>query len=372
LAIERHLYPGNNTPYGFFSYYQYILGQREASKIVCIKGGPGVGKSTFMKKIAEEFLEKGEDIDFMHCSSDPDSLDGIVLKNKKIAFIDATSPHVVDPISPGAVDSIVHLGEFWNEAGIRANKIGVIESNEKIKRWFSLGYNYLAAAKNIYDNLSIVYDTAIENAEIYKLTAKIVGDELSHKEICLKPGDVKKYFASAITPKGCQNHIRNLIEGYKKIYLLNGPIGVSSEALLNVFSEGAVYRGYNIEQYYCSMKPDRKLEHLLVPELSVAFVSTNSYHDVEPWQLVNGKDGEERYPELALIDWSDIIEWNKLEGFKDFIEHSLSAMDQLLEDAIGCIKNAKKEHDVLETYYIPNMDFKKIEDLRKEIIAKIQ
>jgi len=95
VAVERHIYPGNNTTEGFYSYYNYILGQREANRIICIKGGPGVGKSTFMKKIGETYLEKGEDVDFMHCSSDNNSLDGVVLKNRRIALIDATSPHVV-------------------------------------------------------------------------------------------------------------------------------------------------------------------------------------------------------------------------------------------------------------------------------------
>ena len=44
----RHMFPGGNTSQGFFSYYDYILGQEEANRIICIKGGPGVGKSTFM------------------------------------------------------------------------------------------------------------------------------------------------------------------------------------------------------------------------------------------------------------------------------------------------------------------------------------
>lgn len=83
MAIERHIYPGGNTPKGFFSYYSYILGQREANKIVCIKGGPGVGKSSFIRKIGNDFLAEGENVDFMHCSSDADSLDGIVLKDRK-------------------------------------------------------------------------------------------------------------------------------------------------------------------------------------------------------------------------------------------------------------------------------------------------
>lgn len=94
---RRDYYLGNNTPEGFFSYYKYILGQKEAEKIICIKGGPGTGKSTFMRKIGEVLLGQGEDVDFLHCSADSDSLDGIVLKTLKVAMVDGTSPHVIDP-----------------------------------------------------------------------------------------------------------------------------------------------------------------------------------------------------------------------------------------------------------------------------------
>ena len=89
----RHMFPGGNTSQGFFSYYDYILGQEEASRIICIKGGPGVGKSTFMKQIGAEMVDKGYDVEFMHCSSDNNSLDGIVIPAIKVALLDGTAPH---------------------------------------------------------------------------------------------------------------------------------------------------------------------------------------------------------------------------------------------------------------------------------------
>ena len=46
---SRDLFPGGNTSLGFFSYYNNIISQEEANRIFVIKGGPGVGKSTFMK-----------------------------------------------------------------------------------------------------------------------------------------------------------------------------------------------------------------------------------------------------------------------------------------------------------------------------------
>ena len=109
---QRNIYPGGNTPRGFYSYYNYILPQRKAEKIYCIKGGPGSGKSTLMKKTGEYFLEKGEDVDYLWCSSDPDSLDGILLPDRGVAVIDGTAPHVTDPVNPGAVDKIINLGMF--------------------------------------------------------------------------------------------------------------------------------------------------------------------------------------------------------------------------------------------------------------------
>lgn len=359
----RHIYPGGNTTKGFFSYYQYILGQQEANRILCLKGGPGVGKSTFMRKIADHFIDKGEDVDFMWCSSDPSSLDGIVLKDRRIALIDATSPHVVDPVNPGAVDSIIHLGEFWNGEALKKCKSHVLESNRKIKSWFGYAYNYLQAAGAVYDALASVYENALENGELYKITAEIIGKEMEHKEIALKPGKMKRFFASAITPAGIRNHIDSIIEGYDKLYMITGPVGLSNERLLAITAESALYRGMDVEAYYCPMKPDKKIDHLLIPQLNIAFVSLNQYHDLEPW---------ERNEEIQLIDMNDILNWNRIEEFQAIISDCEIRLDQLMKEAVKCIVCAKKEHDRLESYYIPNMDFEKIDELRDEIIGKIE
>lgn len=91
---ERHMFPGGNTSKGFYSFYRYILGQEEANRIICIKGGPGTGKSSLMKKVGAHFLDKGYLIEYHHCSSDNNSLDGVVIKELKVAILDGTSPHV--------------------------------------------------------------------------------------------------------------------------------------------------------------------------------------------------------------------------------------------------------------------------------------
>ncbi|MGE5629666.1 MAG: hypothetical protein ACM3TR_01065 [Caulobacteraceae bacterium] len=90
----KKVFPGGNTCKGFYSFYDYII-PRDVARIFVIKGGPGVGKSSFMKAIGEEFQNEGYDLEFHFCSSDNNSLDGLVIKDLKVALLDGTAPQRV-------------------------------------------------------------------------------------------------------------------------------------------------------------------------------------------------------------------------------------------------------------------------------------
>lgn len=369
MSVERHYFPGNNTPLGFFSYYKYILGQREANRIICIKGGPGTGKSTFMKKIGEYFLDKGEDIDFLHCSADENSLDGVVLKNRKIAFIDGTSPHITDPVTPGAVDRIVNLGEYWNEEAIAVNKSEIIDLNEETARWYRIAYNYLSAAKSVSRSMEEVYAEALEASEIYRVAADIVGKEYGEYNISLRPGKVKKFFASGITATGNINYITSLLGNMEKVYMINVPVGYSNTSLMEVISEGAVYRGFDIETYYCPMSPEEKIEHIIIPELKIAFITVNRYHDVEPWEIVS-IDGSPQ--EISFIDMSDYMDGMILQNNEELIDTLNDEYDILLNKTVRYLAKAKETHGMVESMYIPNMNFTQIGALAENLIEEAE
>ncbi len=359
----REFFPGGNTSKGFYSYYHYILEQREADSIICIKGGPGTGKSTFMKSIAEHFLNKGEDVDFFRCSSDPDSLDGILLKKRHIAFLDGTSPHIVDPANPGAVDRILYLGDYWNGAALKKYKSYIMKSNDTIKQWFNCAYANLKCASVIISELGKLYDKATVPGEPYKMAAGIINRELSHKPVTIAEGKCKKYFASAITPKGYMNLVGSLIKSYKKLYLFSVPVGFDTKEFMRILSENIVHRGYCAEQFYCPMDPADKIEHILVPELEIGFLTSNDYHESD----CCGCDAE-----IINIDMREFIDWNYLEKYTDVITFYKKESKRMLDTAIDYLNNAKREHDVLEGYYVPNMNFQKIGNLIDEWIAKIE
>ena len=368
MSVERHYFPGNNTPLGFFSYYKHILGKREANKIVCIKGGPGTGKSTFMNRIAEYFASMDEDIDYLHCSADENSLDGIVLKDRRIAVIDGTSPHITDPVTPGAVDKIVNLGEFWDEEAIAVNKSEIIDLNEETSRWYRIAYNYLSAAKSVYRSLEEIYNDDSEDSEIYKVVADIVGSEYGDLDISLKPGKRKKFFASAITGDGVVNYITSLLGDMKRVYMIDSPVGYSNSSFMEIVTEGAIYRGLDVEVYYCPMCPEEKIEHIVIPELKTAFVTMNRYHDIQPWEI---PAPDESGQEIILIDMEDYMNILNIGKNSELIQSLNEEYDILLNKSVKHLSLARDAHLMVEKMYIPNMNFTQLSDMRDKLQTEL-
>ena len=70
-------FAGGNTAQGFYSLFDSSL--EGLNRIFILKGGPGTGKSSLMKDVGRVWSKKGYDIEFLHCSSDPDSVDGVII-----------------------------------------------------------------------------------------------------------------------------------------------------------------------------------------------------------------------------------------------------------------------------------------------------
>lgn len=352
----KHLFPGGNTSLGFFSYYSNIITQEEAERLIIIKGGPGVGKSTFMKRVGEESLKKGYDVEFLHCSSDNNSLDGIKIPELKIAFIDGTAPHIVDPKSPGAVDEILNFGEFWNENGIRTHKKDIIKLNKEIGYIFNRAYKYLRAAYAIYEDSGVINDMALNQGEINLFTANLINEIFNNKAIVNEVGKQRCLFASAITPKGFCNYLDSILTN-DKIYEIKGGMGTGEEKILEKIKCAAIERGYDVEAYYCALNP-HKLEHLVIPALNTAFTTTNWYHS-------------SNVPKINSIDMQQFFNQSILSMYKEDLYQNLTEFDNMLSIAFLTVSRAKELHDQLETYYIPSIDFSAVDKCFEKTMTRI-
>ncbi len=84
---------GANTPEGFYSLFDELIDFENAKDVFILKGGPGTGKSGFMKRCGQDFEKENYSVEYCYCSSDPMSLDAVIIKEKGIAFVDGTAPH---------------------------------------------------------------------------------------------------------------------------------------------------------------------------------------------------------------------------------------------------------------------------------------
>lgn len=353
--MNRHYFLGGNTPPGFHSYFNYLLGQREANKIYVIKGGPGTGKSTLMKKAAQWAQEHGYDTDHLHCSSDPDSLDGMVIPELGIGMVDGTSPHIVDPKNPGCVDTIIHLGDFWDEASIRMHKEEILRYNTEIQGYYARAYRYLRTAGDFYAAIAEINRECLDEKYIREYAEELTQGLKPYRS---ETGQVRKLFLTAISPYGIVGFPKTFT--YADIKILNGGICGGGSRVLNRAAMIFIENGYDIECFYDPMMPSDSIAHLTVPALDL-FITTNDF-------LIQYPEAEKH----KIIDLDGMLYAKALGKRRAELDEYKDLIATMLDRAVAVMKHAKSTHDLLENCYVPYMDFEKISDVHKLVTEDIK
>ena len=125
--MTTSFFVGANSGAGFQNLFSEIVDLEDTYDFMVLKGGAGVGKNTFMREIGRAMEAAGTEVEYLWCSGDPDSLDGVVLRQLRCAVADGTAPHVIEPRYPAAVDRYVDLGRFYDLTAAKADAAAVKE-----------------------------------------------------------------------------------------------------------------------------------------------------------------------------------------------------------------------------------------------------
>ncbi len=352
-----HYMPGANTPQGFYSLYDHIA-RVDANKIFVLKGGPGVGKSTFMKAIARDLLDLGYDVEFHHCSADNNSIDAIYIPAGDVALLDGTSPHVVDPKNPGAVDEIIHLGDYWDEAGTRApeNRAAILRVNRACSFRFKRANDALRAAKAYLEEWSAYYAENLDSTAVAAAGEDLI--EAVVPQRLPKKGTARRHFASAITYDGAKSWLGSIFDGCGRRYVIQGPPGTGKAGILGRLAETALARGYALDIFHCPMFPDR-VDHLRIRDRNIGVITSFWPHEYEP------KAGD------VVIDTTTFVDQAKVSAYAADIAGAEEGYQAAIAREIYQLGQAKQNHDELERYYIPHMDFAAVEERRMRTLDRI-
>jgi len=174
MSSDKYLFLGCNTADGFIGFFDDIIDMYDLEKLYILKGGHGIGKSTFIRKFAEAFPKQTKD--FLICAGDPKSLDGVVIPALKIAVIDGTHPHPIDPIYPGIIDEIINLGKYIDPTKVTATKQTIKDMKSKKSDHYKKAFAHLNAARLIHHKLESFYKDAVDFEGANKILVQLIND----------------------------------------------------------------------------------------------------------------------------------------------------------------------------------------------------
>ncbi len=346
---------GARSPRSFYYAYDSFTDDKAIDQVFIIKGGPGCGKSSFMKKLGIKLVEAGADTELIHCASDPDSLDGLISPSAKTALCDGTAPHVIEPKYPGALETYLNFSDFWDASLIKKNYNEIVGLNDSMKLLNRRAYSFIAAACKVSDEMFATILPFSDIKKIEKRTKGIILRELQNKST--REGVMKKRFLSCVSPTGVTFFSETVSSLFSRVYRLSDTYGLSHFMLASI-AKAACAAGHDAYVCYCPLNPEGKIDHVLIPALSLAFITVN---DNLPYA-----DDSDRHIRLdAYIDHDRYLD------FRDQLRHWKKIFQALIENAADSIGESKELHDKLEAYYVPAMDFTKVDRLFDELCPKI-
>ncbi|HET7616731.1 MAG TPA: PRK06851 family protein, partial [Bacillales bacterium] len=279
MSEIKHYYAGSNSSQGFYSFYEEALEGLE--RLFILKGGPGTGKSTLIRQVGEAMAVDGKDIEFLHCSSDNDSLDGVIIPELKAGIVDGTAPHIVDPKYPGVVDQIVNLGDCRNDAVLAEHASEIIALTDSIGATFGKAYEAFASAKKAHDDMEAIYLSAMDFGKADEVTEQLIGKIYPADVTDERNPVVKHLFFGAATPKGPVHFIDNLTEGLDKRYIVKGRAGSGKSTMMKKIGRRAEELGLGVHYFQCAFDPE-SCDMVIIPALSTAVVDGTAPHVIDP------------------------------------------------------------------------------------------
>lgn len=353
----RNFYAAGNTARGFYSLFDSVL--EGLDRVYILKGGPGTGKSTLMKTVGETMSNRGYDIQLLHCASDNDSIDGIIVTSLNLAVVDGTAPHVIEPQAPGAIEEYVNLGVAWDSHKLGMQKEEILNLNKQIKDTFQRAYSTFASALRIHDEWEKIYIDNLDPEKANTIAQHLIEQCFTGKKLT-KRSKTRHMFLGAATPKGPVDFIQNLTEDVDKRYFIKGRPGTGKSSMLKKIAAAAEDRGFDTEVYHCGFDP-RSLDMVLLPELGIAIFDSTAPHEHFP----------DRESDEIIDMYTHAITPDTDEKYAAKLNDIRKRYSAKMKQGTSYLAQAKKLRDKLEAIYINAMDFAKLEQIQNDILNEI-
>lgn len=330
---------GSNSEHGFHSLYDgFCTGAGDFLRI--IKGGPGTGKSSFMRAIGRAAEEHGMAVEYILCSGDPDSLDGIYIPELRLGYADGTAPHVMDPGIFALTGDYINIGAHTSTGVPLPEREALATLTSGYKSYYARAYELLGAAAAVSPSVTCAYAPDEVRAAVRSRAHGIAARELPSRRAG-QSGKIKRRFLGGLTCAGRVMLTDTLAALCPKLYLLDNRLGLGFEFTGELAREAAE-RGVTTIVCPHWLAPER-IEAVIFPELGLGFAVIDAFA---------------KYPEEHRCLHLDRMAGGEvLRSVRPQLRDDEKLSDKLLERAGQCLAGAKALHDKLEAVYHPHVDF---------------
>lgn len=341
---EKSYFAASNSMYGFKSYFGDIFGTLDYLYI--IKGGSGTGKSRFMREVANAAADNRERVEYFYCSSDPKSLDGIILCDRNIGIIDGTAPHTVEPTLPGCKEEIINLGEFLDPNILRSQRTYIEKLLGDKKALYKRAYNYLSIAGKCDRIADEIAKKAVQAEKLKKWAERFVS-----KLALTDKYDREVRIVSSISYMG--NICFDIADDCETIYYISEKNGVQYEVMKAIY-DAAQMRKISMRVSYTPLDP-LKIDAIYFTDNKIAVTTLECKKNAE----------------YETINTSRFVSTDAFRENRCRLRFLKKTGDALLDNAVDIMKEIFKTHSEIEKIYSSAMDFEKKEKCTADIIAKI-
>ncbi|MBO5042204.1 MAG: hypothetical protein J6D87_04500 [Clostridia bacterium] len=345
-----------NSSQGFINDFPKVFGDGSGvDRLYIIKGGPGTGKSYFMRKAAQYAEKQGYRVTYYHCSSDAASLDGVLMEGAgqpKIGILDGTAPHTWEVSLPGAREEIMDLGAFWDASALREEKTEITRLTCEKSKCYARAYRYLRACGEV--------------------THAVEGQLFS----CLHEASLTRYAQRLLRKTPARGT-------HQEASVRLRAVGMMGETYLDTFERLSREKGGEIlwsEEYYGVGYV--LMEKLLEISRNNGYQTLVSKHPIHPHRI----DGlhwpdtgrsilvlpkEKQAGDSAAVSLRRYLDTDAFREIRGEVRHSLHMADELKACALRCLRQAGTYHFTLEKIYASSMNFQAKEAFENNFLERL-
>lgn len=347
IGERRAYFAASNSSGGFVNYFPAIFDREHCQRLFVIKGGPGTGKSSFLRRVAKEAESRGMKTIRYLCSSDAGSLDGVFIEDIAVGVIDGTPPHAWEPEAVGTFEQLLDLGEYWDQAQLFNNRAEIASLSNQKRICYQRAYEFLSAYGTVRRAISEDILKAVDQNKLDRACTRLF------ERYAPVEGKTKGVHVGLCDSFGMNGRVRlDTYEQLSRVHISVQGMGDIAHLVFARLYDLCVKNGVGVRVSYHPILAER-IDALEFLDNGVVF------------SAVENEDAE------AVVNMRRFVFMADYRNVRSSIRKAMHISDELLQCAEEQMLLAREAHFWLEEQFGAAMDFSRKEKREKDFCASL-